>query len=239
MPRRPALLLVLLLAQSVWAQGELRFLTATNHGPPLLQFEEGAIKGGLLVDIEQALARRMGLKALHIPMPSLRVPAALRAGSADLLCYTRPEWIDGEFRWSRSFLETTEVLAATREAPPIRRLEDLRGKPVGTVRGYRYPALDKTLRGEYQRLDAADMRANLDKLVAARMHYALTDRFVLREWQRRHPGAGLREELAIAHFSTACALSPHSYLSLPQLDAALDAMAREGELRAILRRHGQ
>lgn len=240
MPRlRVLLACLLLIPPCAWPQGELRFITATNHAPPLVLFEAGELKGGLLVETEDALARRLGLQARHIPLPSLRVAPALRNGHADLLCHSRPQWVDGEFRWSRPLFDNAEVLAARGDAPALHQLTELRGKPVGIVRGYRYPAVERQLGDEVLRLEANDMRANLDKLLAGRMPYAFTDRITLREWQRRHPAAGLREELVLENYRSACALSPQSFLSLQEVDAALEAMQRSGELRAILRRHGQ
>lgn len=205
----------------------------------MARFEGGEMVGGILRELDEALARRLGMRARHLALPSLRVSPMLTSGAADLLCYSRPQWLSGEFRWTRPIFPNAGVLAARPEAAVLRKAADLRGLPVGTVRGYFYGPVEQLLGNDFMRLDAADMRANLDKLAAGRMQYAFTDRMALREMQQRRPELQLREDLVVEEFTAACALSPATYLNLADVNAAIEAMQREGEIRAILRRHGQ
>lgn len=219
------------------AEGELVFIAATNHTAPLSTFEGDRLVGGIVKDLGDALAQRMGLRARYVSQPSKRAPQALRDGMGDLLCYTRPQWIGADMRFTVPVLPNAEVVAARAEAPVLRHLRQLQGQTVGSVLGYQYPDLDRALGDGFRRDNAIDMTGNLRKLMAGRMPYALTDRLVLSDLQRRHPELGLREDLVVNSFVAPCALSPHSRLSLTAVDAALKALLAEGAVQRILERY--
>ncbi len=237
--RTPTLFLLLsLLWLPLWAQ-EIVYVTATNHTEPLSRFERGQLTGGIIKDLGDALARRMGLRPRYLLMPSKRAPMALRQGEGDLLCYTRPQWIGPDFRFTLPLIPNAEVVAARPEAPRLRTLADLADRPVGTVLGYRYAEAEAALGERLRRQDAPDMQANLRKLVARRMDYAITDRLVLREHQRRRPEDGLREDVVLNAYTAPCALSPRSPLKLDDVNAALAEMVADGELQRILAAYGR
>lgn len=235
------LLTLLLLALPVWASAaELRFIAPTNLAEPLARFEQGQLRGGLLKDLGDALAARLGLQARYISMPSKRVAQALLAGEGQMVCYVMPGWIDGDLDWTLPVLPDAEVVVARAEAPEIAELGALRGQRVGTVLGYRYPHLLPPGRSQlpFLRFDAPDTRANLAKLLAGRMPYALVDELALRDFMRRHPGSGLRVDLVVARYTAPCALARGSGLELEQVNRALGALLQEGEVARWLRRYG-
>jgi ABC-type amino acid transport substrate-binding protein len=110
---------------------------------------------------------------------------------------------------------------------------------VGTVLGYRYPHLlppGQTLL-PFTREDAPDSRANLAKLGAGRVRYAIVDALALREQQRRQPQQGLRLELVLSRYTAQCALGPQAGLTLAEVNQALDALQRDGRLPRLLARY--
>jgi len=235
---RPLLTLLLGLAcQPLWAQ-DLVFVAATNHTEPLSRFEKGQLVGGIIKDLGDALARRMALRPRYLSMPSKRAPMALRDGEGDLLCYTRAQWIGPDFQFTLPLIPNAEVVAARPEAPQLQRVGDLADRPVGTVLGYRYAEAEAALGERLRRQDAPDMQANMRKLVAKRMDYAIADRLVLREHQRRHPADGLREDVVLNAYTAPCALSPRSKLKLEAVNAAMAELVADGELQRILARYG-
>lgn len=231
------LLLVSFLCLPLRAQ-EIVFVAATNHSEPLSRFDRGQLSGGIVKDLGDALARRMGLRPRYLSMPSKRAPMALREGEGDLLCYTRPQWIGPDFGFTLPLIPNAEVVAARPEAPRLRTVADLANLSVGTVLGYRYAELEAALGERLRRADAPDMQANLRKLVAKRMDYAITDRLVLREHQRRKPQDGLREDVVLNAYTAPCALSLRSKLKLEAINAALAEMVADGELQRILAAYG-
>jgi len=217
---------------------ELVFLAPTNHSEPLARFEQGRLSGGLLKDLGEALAKRTGQQARFVPLPSKRVGAALHAGEADLLCYVMPGWIEGDFHWVEGLIPDAVLLVANARGQAPNALSELRGRPIGTVLGYRYPEFETTLGSEFQRVDARDTGSNLDKLLAARVDYAIVERSAFLAFQRRNPDSGLRELQLIAEFSAGCALSKRSSQSAATLTQALQAMRSSGELARVLAPYG-
>jgi len=219
------------------ATGEVVFIAAMNHTAPLSTFAGDRLEAGIVKDLGDALAARLGLRARYLGQPAKRAPLALRDGLGDLLCYTRPQWIGPDFAFTLPVLANAEVVVARAEAPVLRRLRDLQGQRVGTVLGYVYPEVDTALGDDFKRDNVNDMTANVRRLLAGRSPYVLADRLVLRDLQRRHPSLGLREDLVINQFTAACALSPRSTLSLTGVNAALKALLAEGEVQRILDRY--
>lgn len=225
------------LPSAMAAPNELVYIAATNHSAPLSTFAGDRLVGGIVKDLGDALAQRLGLQARYVAQPSRRAPQALRDGMGDLLCYTRLQWIGTDFAFTLPVIANAEVVAARADAPKLTRLSDLSQQPVGTVLGYLHPELDEALGPAFRRENAPDMAANLRKLVAGRMAYALTDRLVLRDLQRRNPALGLREELVINTYTAPCALSPHTKLPLTAVNQAIKELLAEGEVQRILDRY--
>lgn len=217
---------------------ELVFIAAANHTEPLSRFEQGVLTGGIIKDLGDALARRMGLRPRYLTMPSKRANLALRDGEGDLLCYTRPQWIGPDFRFTLPLIPNGEVVAARANAPRLTALADLANVTVGTVLGYRYPEAEAALGPQLRRQDTPDMQANLRKLALGRMQYAFTDRMVLREHRRRQPQDNLREELVLNTFTAPCGLSLRSAHSLERINAALNELVADGEMQRILAHYG-
>lgn len=228
-------LLLLALALPVQAGEPLRFIAATNHTEPLSTWSQGQLRGGLVKELSDLLAAQLGRPALYLSRPSKRAPEALRAGEADLFCYTRREWIGDDFHFTEGLVPNAGVVAGAAGMAALQRLEDLKGERVGTVLGYRYGEV--AVRGRFLREDAPDMGANLRKLAAGRVRYAISDAISLRGAQRAKPEAGLHLALALAPYETHCALSRRSRLTPAQLDAAVRALKRNGTLQALVERY--
>lgn len=216
----------------------LRIIAPTNLTEPLVRFEAGQLRGGLLKELGDALARQLGRPAHYLSLPSKRVGEALRSGEGQLVCYVMPGWIDGDFDWSLPVIPNAEVIAARPEAPPLRSIADLAGQRVGTVLGYRYTHLfaEGASRLPFERFDAPDTRANLAKLAAGRMNYAVVDELALRDFQRRQPDSGLKLALLLSRYTAQCALSRGAGLSIEELNRALQTLQQDGSLARLLQR---
>jgi len=227
-------LALLLLGGAARAQADLVFIAASNHAEPLSRFDEkDRLIGGILKELGDLLARQLGRQARYLTLPSKRAPQGLRDGLGDLICYSRPQWIGADLYWTAMFIPNAEVIAAHADSPPLQRLEQLEGQRVGTVLGYRYG--DTEVRARLLRDDAPDMTANLRKLAAGRTPYALTDLISLRAAQRQQPK--LRLALQVERFGTGCALSPKSQLKPAELESAVQALVKAGEIERLLARY--
>lgn len=236
--RRLLSVVMLFLSGSVWgAQSEISFLAPTNHVMPLAEFDGRTLRSGILKDLGDAIAERLGMHAKFILMPSKRVSEALRAGTADGVCYVLPGWIDGEFNWSNPVIPNLGIVIARSGTPEVQSIADLAGKPMGTVMGYRYPDFEQVLRQHFVREDAPTMALNLRKLVHGRMDYAITEQTTLAYHQRQAANPRLVQVLRFTSFTAQCAFSKQSKVPFPAIERAIDALVADGTVDNILARY--
>lgn len=239
-PLRLALLAALLAgpgARAADAPPALRIVAPTNQSMPMLRMDGQKPVDGVLKDLGELLAQRLGFKAVFLPFPSKRAGPALASGAADLLCYVKPEWIEGQLLWTQPFLAGTGIIAAGPNAPPVSQLQDLHDEPLGTVLGYRYPVLDQAFKPLVRREDVPDAETNLRRLAVGRVRYAVTDRAALAYYLKAHPTAGLREAVEVEHYRLSCALAPSKAELLQPLNKAIERMLTDGSLDALLSRY--
>ncbi|HEY8879829.1 MAG TPA: transporter substrate-binding domain-containing protein [Roseateles sp.] len=215
----------------------LRIVAPTNQSMPLLRMAGTLPAEGLLKDVGEALAERVGLIAGFVPLPSKRAGPAVASGAADLLCYVKPGWLDDKVLWTHAFLPGIGIVAAHPAAPPVAMLIELRDEPLGTVLGYRYPVIDQAFMQAMRREDVADATTNLRRLALGRIRYAVTDRAALDHFLRDNPDSGLREAIEVERYQLGCALSPHKAALLAPLNRAIDRMQADGTLEALFNRY--
>ncbi|MES2128411.1 MAG: transporter substrate-binding domain-containing protein [Pseudomonadota bacterium] len=216
------------------AATEIVFIAPTNHAMPVAQFTNGAISGGILKELGDAIAARMGRKARFVSIPSKRVGIALTEGAADLVCYVMPGWIDGEFKWSRAFIPNEGSIVARNDAAPIHALSDLADVRVGTVLGYRYPQMEAALGARFRRDDGPSMPHTFDKLLAGRANYAIIEQMTLQYYHRQNPGMPLHTALTFSSFKAPCAVSRTSKVPLEEIDRAIVSMVDDGTVAAVM-----
>lgn len=235
------LVLATLLAGAATAQAQeapLVFIAPANHTLPFVDLQRGQLAGGILKDLGEAIAERVGRKASFIVVPAKRVSAALDNGEADALCYSTPAWTDlSHVRWSRPVFDYNGVVARRADAPPLQQLSQLAHERLGTVAGYRYLEVEAALGTSYLRDDAPDMGRNLAKLTAGRVRYAMTEKLTLAYAMRESPAPGPQLALSTVSYPTHCAFSTRRGLPLASLDRAVDALVADGSIDRILARY--
>lgn len=218
-------------------QGELVMVAPLDQAMPIVRIENGVLTGGIIKDFGDALAKRLGRRALYVSVDGGAVSPVLTSGRADALCYVMPAWIDGDYHWSTPFLPDTEMLIARGDAPAVGSLRGLRNKPVGTVLGYRYPRIEQVLGEGFVRVDAANMDQNIERILIGKAQYALIGDTTLAYLQRGHPELHLRRELMFFSFKAQCAFSRKSSQLFEQANSAIDAMLKDGSINQILARY--
>lgn len=219
------------------AQSEISFLAPTNHVMPLAEVDDQTLRSGILKDLGDAIAARLGMQAKFIPMPSKRIGEALRAGTADGVCYVLPGWIDGEFNWSNPVIPNQGVVIARAGTPEVQSIAALADKPIGTVMGYRYPEFEHALAQHFVREDAPTMALNLRKLEHGRMDYAITEHTTLVYSQRLATNPRLAQVLQFASFKAQCAFAKRSKVPFADVGRAIDALVADGTVDNILARY--
>lgn len=219
------------------AEPEIVFIAPSNHAMPWAQFKDEKLSAGLLKDLGELIATRLGRKAKFIIVPSNRVRGVLLGGTADALCYVRPEWIDGNYNWTPALIQDGAVVAARSGAPVIHTLADLHNVPVGTVIGYRYPEIETALGQSFVREDAPSMESNLRKLVAGRMEYAILEKMVLDYHLRKDQSIQLRVDLLYISFDAQCAFSLSSKIPFADVTRVIKLINQDGSADEIFSRY--
>ena len=219
------------------AAEEIVFIAATNHTMPLSHFQNGIITDGIIKDLGEAIARRLGREARFVSVPPKRVSLTLAGGEADSVCYAIPRWLNGTFNWSKPLITATGVLVARAGAPQVKSLTDLAGKPIGTVAGYRYLNVEQTLGGDFIREEAPSMESNMSKLAVGRMQYAITERTTFDYLARSSGKQAIRVDLEFEALKAQCAFSGKSKIPFPVIEKAVNSLIDDGSIERILARY--
>ncbi|KQQ47782.1 hypothetical protein ASF61_02465 [Duganella sp. Leaf126] len=192
-------------------------------------------RSGFQEALGAALGRQLARPVRLMPLPRKRMMAALEAGEGDIVCGYSPAWFQGKVDWTRPFIPTSEVLIASRRVPAPTSLDDIRGKTVGTVLGFNYPLVQNRLGDGFVRDDAPSLELTLRKWQAGRFDYFLaTGVTVERQFASGELDAGF-SQLVISEEKTGCAVARKGSLRADQVNAAIDAIEKSGELARLLR----
>lgn len=211
--------------------GELRFVVKNEDLPvsnpaAVQRFQEL---------LGTALAHNLGRKVRFIGLPRKRMAAALAAGEGDVLCGYTPDWMPGALEWSHPFIPVGDVLLSSASVPAPAHIEELKGKRIGTVLGFSYPDVEKKLGGDFLRDDAPSSPLSLRKWQLGRSDYVLAPRATVDKMIAAGglpPGAHL---LPVNEIKTMCAVPPHGNVSLKELNGAIDALEKSGEMARLLK----
>ena len=245
----PGLLLLLPAAAPVHAAPPLRFLTVEGHGMPLGEIRStrpgrAELSGGIISEWQEALARELQREPVNLILPRKRQDQAVARRQVDLRCFVSPEWLDAaaiaDYEWPAPFMDVEERIIGKVGAAPVRTLDDLHGKAVGTVHGYQYRKLAPLFEdGRARRDDAPTEAALLAKQLAGRTDVSVMRALDFAYLQRRDPrlAALALAPLVVSRFSLYCARTRYSSVSLRELAAAQQRLLQAGVLDAILRKY--
>jgi polar amino acid transport system substrate-binding protein len=215
----------------------LRMIAPLNQTMPLASYEDDKITGGILKDLGEAIAQRVGRPIVFVSVAGDQVGAALSSGKADGICYVRPFWIDGEFDWSVPVIPDAELVASLPDAPKVRSLLDLRDRPVGTVTSYRYPRVEQVLGLRFERIESPTMEENLERMRKGGARHTLLGRATLDYQLKLNKKLKLRPDLVIASFTAQCAFSRRALTPFSETDKAIKSLVADGTVKAILDRY--
>jgi polar amino acid transport system substrate-binding protein len=230
-------LLLALSPAAMAGPGELVFVAATNHNMPLSRFHDGELVDGILKDLGDSIAMRMGLHARYVSAPAKRVAEIVTSGRADGVCFVLPRWLPGSFNWSQPLIPDSGVLVSRVDAPPVRVLSDLANKPVGTVLGYSYSMIQSELGRAFVREDAPSMELNISKILHGRMQYAIMGRMNAEYLMHAYPQHKLRIDFEFDPFMAQCAFSPKSAIPFSDVQHAIDSLVADGSVERMMRRY--
>lgn len=235
----PALLTTALfvLTPLAMAAPQLVMLTPQESTMPMVRFDGGVPSGGMLKDVGDALARRLGRQPAYLVLLHKEVKPALVSGKADLMCHVMPGWIDGDYEWTGPLFPDAEIVAGQRDSAPLASLKDLRDQRVGTVADYRYPRISQVLGRQFRRVDSPTMEQNLQAMVRGTVPYTILSEATLAYMKRNNTALDVQPRLVFAAFKTHCAISRKSRVPAAALQRALDDMVKDGSIDQIVARY--
>lgn len=217
--------------------GDLVMLAPIDQTMPIVRFQDGRLSGGILKDVGDAVAQRLGRRAVYLNADVPDVKPMLTSGRADAICYVIPSWIDGDYNWSSPLIPDAEMVVARIGSPPVHSLRDLRDRPVSTVAGYRYQRVEQVLGVHFIRTDAENIEKALQQLIDGRVQYSIVGENLLAYLQHNNPNLKVRPDLVFSAFKAQCAMSRKSQVPFTEFNRAIDAMLSDGTVDQILARY--
>ena len=239
---RIALGALLLVSLSVAAaEAPLRFVVSDSWAMPMVQMERGGRPTqGILHDIMLSLATQVGMPAQFHVLPRARVQNAMDHGEVDIRCHVSPSWLpnlSGDYSWSVPLLVQRDLLIGRRDSPTSVNLAGLQRQSIGTVRGYNYPTLQPLFDADrLHREDARNQEQVLDKLLAGRYHYAVSNQWTL-DWfnQRLLPDRQLQSVALVHEQTVGCYVRNDPKVPVQRILNTLQHMKMSGEIDDIIR----
>jgi polar amino acid transport system substrate-binding protein len=156
--------------------------------PPFVEAGQDGIAPQLVSYLNQTLRGHYHFTLKNVPRQRmLTAYFAEPASFSGIALLMAPEFVDDsamrKFLWSRPLFSDYNVLVFHGPtAPSITRLEQLKGRSLGAVRGNHYGKLDPMLAaGTVTRQDNSTHRANLLKLMVGRIDFTYVNRLVYAE----------------------------------------------------------
>jgi ABC-type amino acid transport substrate-binding protein len=188
------------------------------------------------IELGNMLAEHMGRDIRFVDLPRKRMIQALEAGEGDIVCGYIPAWLVGPFDWSRPFIPEEAVIVSVAGPHQPKVIGDLKGQRIGTVLGFNYPDLERELGAEFVCDDGQSTNVALRKLIAGRFDHMVTTRAMINSHLKRGDVPASLHVLSIKKNYTQCAVSRRGHVSVEELNRAIDAISRSGELARSLQK---
>lgn len=222
------------------SQPPLRFVVADSWAMPMVQIERGRPTQGILYDMMLSLATQVGVPAQFHVLPRARVQNAMEHGEVDVRCYAAQSWLpnlSGDYIWSIPLFFQRDLLISRQGLPTQSDPADLPRQSIGTVLGYSYPTLQPLFDADrLWREDARNQEQVLDKLLAGRYRYAVSNQWTL-DWfnQRLLPGQQLQAVAVLQEQQVGCYVRNDPKVPVQRILRTLLRMKMSGEIDDIIR----
>lgn len=222
------------------SQPPLRFVVADSWAMPMVQIERGRPTQGILYDMMLSLATQVGVPAQFHVLPRARVQNAMEHGEVDVRCFAAQSWLpnlSGDYIWSLPLFFQRDLLISRRDPPPSVDPAHLPRQSIGTVLGYTYPTLQPIFDADrLWREDARNQEQVLDKLLAGRYRYAVSNQWTL-DWfnQRLQPAQQLQAVAVLQEQKIGCYVRNDPNVPVQRIMRTLLRMKMSGEIDDIIR----
>nr|BFD61890.1 hypothetical protein BdHM001_05710 [Bdellovibrio sp. HM001] len=216
----------------------------SNDSPPFIFFEKNGhnlnrVRGGLFFDIGREIAKKLRRPVHFELLPRGRLDARLAAGLIEMVCYDNEAWAGEyakQYQWSQPIFRQSDLIVSLRNDKAdtkVRSLEDLKGKRLGTVLNFVYPALSPLFENRsVLREDASSGASNLEKLFSQRIPFIVLNNLEYQYYESKHPHLQ-RAALEVDPVDVKCAVSKKADLKIQEVDAAIRELQSSGRMQKI------
>jgi polar amino acid transport system substrate-binding protein len=222
------------------AESPLRFVVPDSWAMPMVQLDRGHPSQGILYDVMLSLATQVGVPAEFHVLPRARVQNAMEHGEVDIRCYAAQSWLpnqSGDYIWSIALWTQPDVLISRKSPLSSVVAANLPPQSIGTVLGYSYPTLQPLFDADrLHREDARNQEQVLEKLLAGRYHYAVSNQWTL-DWfnQRLLPDRQLQGVAVLQEQHVGCYVRNDPNVPVQRILRTLLRMKMSGEIDDIIR----
>lgn len=210
------------------------------HSKPFIARAGDSVVGGLIMDIGDELSERLNRPVIYKQYNRKRFEDDLSSAVIHLNCATNPAWLNNPegFEWTYPLYQDRDLLVAKKElAPTIKTIDDVIGKRIGTILGFKYPgAVGNLFRAEKaKRIDVSNLQQGLKMLERDRVDLVLNSEMRLRSALAT---SGMAKKVAFTpivenRFFYYCALSRLSPVSFLEFQSAIEDMIADGFFRRL------
>jgi polar amino acid transport system substrate-binding protein len=223
---------------------KIRFSASNSWSRPYAFYDQNKnLVGGIIKDLMDEIADQLGKTPEYVTIPRKLVDTASASLKIDARCYVIESWVQDPniYDWSKDLFDIVNVVAFSKEVPPIRKIEDLKGVMLGTVLGYKYPMLDALFENSIiQRSDAGTEESNIQKLVQNHLQYAIVETaefsWHLKDKDRERFLA--KDFFELVRHPVKCAVVKKSSASVKDFDRVIGKLKREGFFDKIFAKYG-
>ncbi|SEM98593.1 polar amino acid transport system substrate-binding protein [Pseudomonas sp. ok272] len=232
--------LVLIGTSALAAPAPLRFAITDSWAMPMVQIEQGRPTQGILYDVMLSLATQVDMPAEFHVLARARVQSSMEHAEIDVRCYAAQAWLpnqSGDYIWSIPLWFQRDLLVTTQGRPASTDLARIEAQSIGTVLGYSYPTLQPRFDSlQFRRDDARNQDQVLQKLLAGRNHYGISNQWTL-DWfnQRLEPQRKLRTVAVLQEQHVGCYVRNDPKLPVQRILRTLLRMKMSGEIDDIIR----
>lgn len=215
-----------------------------DHNAAPYAIEEGeTLHSGIIKDIASEIADELDINISFFKTPRKRTERYLENDTVHLVLISNPVWLDNsdKLQWSETvFIERDIIVTRATNNQKYRKIEDLKGMIIGTIRGFSYPNLQPFFDKEYFiRYDVSNLQVNFIRLELDRID-ALVDADVAINYHlltNKNDKDFRVSPLVVSKHNIQAALSPNSPVSIHDFNKALNKLKEQGVIAAILKKY--
>ncbi len=219
----------------------LKILFDRANAKPYTFVEKDQLVGGIIKDIGDVLANELSIKVEYIKVPRKRYDQFLILGLVHTILIANPSWFPSseQHDWTTPlFMEADVLMLSSRKKFTINSFDDLKGKTVGCIRGFHYPAelQNKFDSQEVIRHDVDTLEQNLVKLELGRIDCLINSNILVEYYLKEHNG---HDQFVIAtkivsKWNIQALVSKKSPVTFNRINKAIEKMKKSGMLTKII-----